>query len=413
MRLGGIVGSGVIGFLLWLCGLWCAEVFELELTATAVGGLDHQPPLLAVHGQALRADLACEVDGVAFPWVDREQQLAVGEALFDRLAHDVLGVEEAVRGHQAIDALVRAKVIGVREVVRESLARFLEGVWARALPEFVEDGLPQALALAERLRAVRARHDVLDAFAPQQLLKAALAAPGEVLASLIRQDLARFAEARDALHQAIDHEVCALMRIEAPGHDVATVGVEKDRQVNAAPWACEHVARDVRLPEFPWSCALEASGQLAARLAAFLWSRAGLDSRLEQHVADAARGALVAIEAQQKITAAPHTPAGVLGLGAHHLLAAVFGNRAGDGVGGARLAWCGLETAWAGLPILARPLVEACGRNAPERCEFGSRAARPLEGFDGGAALFGREAPSVLGVVVAILCAVQAPPPCE
>jgi len=51
------------------------------------------------------------------------------------------------------------------------------------MPELVGDGLPQTLALAELLWMMRAGDDVLDAFADQQLLEAALPAPREVPAA--------------------------------------------------------------------------------------------------------------------------------------------------------------------------------------------------------------------------------------
>jgi hypothetical protein len=97
------------------------------------------------------------------------RELLPRELLLERLAQRVLGTEEAVRRHEAVDALVRTEEVVVPKVVRETDARVGEVGQRDARQEFDLDRLPQPLALAHRLRMVRARDHVLDPFALEEL----------------------------------------------------------------------------------------------------------------------------------------------------------------------------------------------------------------------------------------------------
>ena len=87
--------------------------------------------------------------------------------------------KKTVGRHQPVDPLVRAKVVVVGEVVPETLARLGQVLGLGAVPQLLGHRLPQPLALAQRLGVVRARHDVPDALAVEQLVEGALAPPGE------------------------------------------------------------------------------------------------------------------------------------------------------------------------------------------------------------------------------------------
>ena len=144
-------------------------------------------------------------------------------------------------------------MVVMREEMGEALARVVEVLRMDALPELARDRLPQSLTLAERFRMVRAGNDVLDALADQQLLEFASAAPREVLASLIGQDLVRLAEARDAIEQGLGDQLARLPEPEREAHHIAAVVIQEHRQVGALAVACEYEARDVALPEFAGS----------------------------------------------------------------------------------------------------------------------------------------------------------------
>lgn len=155
----------------------------------------------------LVADLAEDVDRLPRRAREREPELVLFHAPLQRPAQRVLGPEEAVRRHESPDPLVRPEVVVVREVVPKPLAGFAQVLRLRALPQLRAHRLPQALALAERFRVVRARHHMADALAHQQALEVALPAPGKVLATLVAQHLLRLAEALDPVHQRLAHEL--------------------------------------------------------------------------------------------------------------------------------------------------------------------------------------------------------------
>src|SRR5215471_245602 len=85
--------------------------FQTQLFAQAVGRLDHELSPLAVQRDLAIADLAEEEHRLARGLVHRERQLVLRELRLDRLAHHVLGTEEAVGGHQSVERLMRAKMV--------------------------------------------------------------------------------------------------------------------------------------------------------------------------------------------------------------------------------------------------------------------------------------------------------------
>lgn len=141
------------------------QVLQGQFLLHALARDQDDPPALAVQRHLLVADLPEDVDGLPRRTREREPELVLPHATLQRLAQRVLGAEEAVRGHQPVDPLVRPEVVVVREVVPETLACFAEFLRLRALPQLRADRLPQAFALAQRLRVVRARDHVADALA--------------------------------------------------------------------------------------------------------------------------------------------------------------------------------------------------------------------------------------------------------
>ncbi len=207
----------------------------------------------------LLADLTDQVHRPTRRFIEGQPQLVLGELLFQTRAQLALRVKETVRGHEPVDALVRPKVVVVADPVAEPPSRIVEIFRRSTIPKLIADGLPQTLALAQRLRMMRSTHHVLDALLRKKLLKAALPAPSEVLATLISQHFTRFAETRNALQKRLGDERSPLMCRQRPGHDVATVVVEEDRQVDAATLTTQDKTRDVRLPHLARPSTFEAT----------------------------------------------------------------------------------------------------------------------------------------------------------
>ena len=100
------------------------------------------------------ADLAEKEHRLARRLIDRERQLVLRELLLDRLAHHVLGGEEAIRRHQTTERLMRTKMVVEGEEVGQALARVGQVLRMHALPELAGNRLPQSLTLTQGLRMV-------------------------------------------------------------------------------------------------------------------------------------------------------------------------------------------------------------------------------------------------------------------
>lgn len=139
----------------------------------------------AVQRNALVSDLTDEINRRARSVVERHAQFIGRVLAFEGLAQGAFGMKETVRGHQAINALVRAKMVVVAKPMTETTARVFQVLWDSTVPKFVANGFPKPLALAKSLRVMRAAHDMRNALLGEQLLKAAFATPCKVLTTLI------------------------------------------------------------------------------------------------------------------------------------------------------------------------------------------------------------------------------------
>jgi hypothetical protein len=165
--------------------------------------------------------------------------------------------EEAIRGRQALDRLVRAlEVVVLNEEPRAALA-VVEIGEHRAREELLPHRLPEALDLAAGLGMMRAALHVPDAVAPKLLLKARLAAPGGVLASLVGQDLARGAVVGDPTGKGFEHERAPLVVRHHQAHEIARVIIQERRHVDALV-APKQKREEVRLPQLIGLGALKA-----------------------------------------------------------------------------------------------------------------------------------------------------------
>jgi hypothetical protein len=223
-------------------------LFQAQFLTQSVRGLDHELATLAMQRNLAISDLAEQKDWLAWQLVHRERQLVLRDLGLDRLARGILGGEEAVRGYQPVQGLMRPEVVVKREIVFEALARIDEILRSHAVPKFGADGLPQPLAFPDSLRVMRTSDHVLDPFAQEQLLELAPAPPREVLPSLIGQHFLGLAKARNAIQQRFGDELGGLPQPERKAHHIATMIVQEDGQVDALRVPRQHEARDVALP---------------------------------------------------------------------------------------------------------------------------------------------------------------------
>lgn len=194
-----------------------------------------------------------------------QPQAVVGHRLLHRRSHLRCRIEVAVRRYQPANSLVRPlEVVSVDEELEPTLqVREVREDGLRQ--EFVPRRLPEALDFPERHRVLGPALDVLDAFTAKQVLEGRLAAPRRVLTSIVRQNLARAAEATETTFQSLEHQRGLLVVCQRPSDDETRVVVHEARQVHALVPA-QQEREDVGLPHLIRLCSLETTRRLGCSL---------------------------------------------------------------------------------------------------------------------------------------------------
>lgn len=170
-----------------------------------VADLDPQLAAGRSDAEVLIAEPTDEIKRLLHRLLLREPERVRLDLGLDRRAHVSRGAKEAIRRHQTFDALVRSlEVVVLYEEADAPLAVGEVGEHCLAQKLFPQ-GLPEALDLAERLGVLRSALAVLDAVAPQELLKLGLPAPRRVLSTLVRQHFTRMSVFRDASFERLDY----------------------------------------------------------------------------------------------------------------------------------------------------------------------------------------------------------------
>lgn len=194
----------------------------------------------------------------------RDPQRIRGDLRLDGSAHVRRRAEEAIRGHESLDALVRALEVVVLDVQPDAPLAIREVGEHGPAEELFPQALPEALDLPERLRVLRPAPDVRDPVPAKQMFELRRAAPRGVLPPLVRQHLARLPVLGDAALECLDDELRLLVMGHRPRHQVTRVVVEKCRHVDAVI-APELEREDVALPELVRLRAFEAALRLVTR----------------------------------------------------------------------------------------------------------------------------------------------------
>jgi hypothetical protein len=217
---------------------------------------DHEPLAGEGNGEVPLSEAAHQVEGLSTRLLLGQSQGVFGHPLLDHRPHVRRGPEEAVRRHHPRDALVRtAEVVGLDEEAHPPLA-ILEIGKDRPRQELVPQRLPESLDLPQRLRVVGTALDVMDPLPLQLSLEIRVAAPGRVLTTLIRQDLAWSPVFGNATRERFQDQRRALMVGHHQRHHVPRVVVHEGGDVEPVMTAQEE-GEDVRLPELIRLRALE------------------------------------------------------------------------------------------------------------------------------------------------------------
>jgi hypothetical protein len=198
--------------------------------------------------EVLLSEPAHQVEGLARRLALRQRHRVDSDTSLDCLAHLRRRTEESIRRHLATNPLMRAtEVVGLDEEAHSPLAVRVVREY-RPRQKLFPQRLPEPLDLAERLGVVRAALQVLDTLTPKLLRKFRLPSPRHVLATLVRQHLARRSVLRDPTSQRLHHQRRALMVRHHQRHQVPRVVVHEGRHVQ--PLVPSQQKREyVRLPQ--------------------------------------------------------------------------------------------------------------------------------------------------------------------
>jgi hypothetical protein len=177
---------------------------------------------------------------------------------FERLAQLRLDLEEPVGRAQALDALMRALVVVILDPELDALAGGLERVELGTDEEVLPDRGPEALDLAEGHRVMGTGLEVRHPILLELGLETAGAAPGGVLAAVVREHLlGRLILADgDAIHLDDRRRRGTAEQIRAD--DEARIIVQEGDEVGVTPAEAE--GEDVRLPHLIGRGPLEEAG---------------------------------------------------------------------------------------------------------------------------------------------------------
>jgi hypothetical protein len=136
--------------------------------------------------------------------------------LFDVLRNAVEPVGRAC----TVDPLMRSLVVVVVDPVLQPTAGIGERGKDRLLEVLPPDRLPEPLDLAQRHRMVRSAAHMLNSLLTQDLLESRLAAPGNKLAAVVRQDFAWRSPLPDGTLQDLEDSVGILLPEQPPAHQI-------------------------------------------------------------------------------------------------------------------------------------------------------------------------------------------------
>ncbi len=209
--------------------------------------MDLEPCRTGGDREPLIAELPDDVEGLSRRLLEREPQLVRRHRTLDLRADMGRGLEEAIRGDEAVECLVRALEVVVADEVVEPALRVDDVREDRPTQKLVPQRLPEAFHLAQGLRMLRATADVLDAHPCQRLLEFGLAPPHRVLPAVVGQDLGRLPVRRYSALERLHHQRRLLVMRQRVSDHKPTVVVHEHARVEPFR-APQPEGEDVRLP---------------------------------------------------------------------------------------------------------------------------------------------------------------------
>lgn len=223
-----------------------------------VGDTELELALLGAEHDGLAVHAADHVEGRLGFAAQGQFEEVVSNALLDGFAQLMLDLEEAVGGAEAADALVGPLVVVVFDPEFDALAGDIEALELGADQEVLPDRGPEALDLAQRHGVLWARLEVRDAILLKFGAEAAGAAPGSVLAAVVREHLLGRLELAGGDPIDLDDSLGRGTAEQVRADDEPRVIIEEGDEVGVT--AAEAKREDVRLPHLIGRGPLEEAG---------------------------------------------------------------------------------------------------------------------------------------------------------
>lgn len=247
------------GLSLFMGGLDLRVVGEfLRGGVERIGDTELELALLGAEHDGLAVHAAHHVEGCLRFAAQRQFEEVVSNALLDGFAQLMLDLEEAVGGAEAADALVGPLVVVVFDPEFDALAGDVEALELGADEEVLPDRRPEALDLAQRHGVLRPGLEVRDAILLEFGAEATGAAPGSVLAAIVREHLLGRLEIAGGDPIDLDDSLGRGTAEQVRADDEAGVIIHEGDEVGVT--AAEAEGEDVRLPHLIGRGPLEEAG---------------------------------------------------------------------------------------------------------------------------------------------------------
>ena len=223
-----------------------------------IGDTELELALLGAEHDGLSVHAADHVEGRLGFAAQRQFEQVVGNALLDGGTQLGLDLEEAVGGAEAADALMGPLVVVVFDPELDAFAGNLEALELGANQEVLPDRGPEALDLAQRHGVLGPGLEVRDAILLELGREAAGAAPGSVLAAIVREHLLGRLELAGGDPIDLDDGLSRGTAEQVRADDEARIIIQESDEVGVT--ATQPEREDVRLPHLVGRGPLEETG---------------------------------------------------------------------------------------------------------------------------------------------------------
>jgi len=305
-----LVFSFGVGFLVEVISQFLRGLVEI------IGDGEFEFALLGAEHDGLAVHAADHVEGGLRFAAQRQLQKVLLNAGFKGLAQLGLNGEEAVRGTDPVETLMRSPMVVILDPEFDPFPGVLEAGELGADEKVLPERGPEAFDLAQRHGMVRAGFDVGHAILLQLGFEAAGAAPGGVLTAIVGEHLAGRLKLAHGDAIDLDGGLGGGTAEQVGADDIAGMIIEEGDEIGVPP--TEPEGEDIRLPHLIGCGPLEEAG--TGQVLALLARGWGHEVRFLQALAHGGGAGGQTEPAAQQLRDAGATEGGVLLLERHDLV---------------------------------------------------------------------------------------------